>query len=81
MPQKSNRRGFCTSDEFEATCLVLKGSFPWQRESQGRRTALPTAQAEPRQLPLPKSTRVQIHLLCHLGIGEGSSLHTATTGK
>lgn len=65
------RRGFCTSDEFEVTCLVFKGSFPWQQESQGRRTVLPMVHTEPRQLPLPKSTRVQIHPLCHCGTGEG----------
>lgn len=32
------RRAFNTSDKVEATCLVLKGLFPWQQESQGSRT-------------------------------------------
>lgn len=60
------RRALSARDKIETICLVLKGLFPWQQESQGSRTVLPTA-----QLFLPKSVRVQIHLLCHLGIGKG----------
>lgn len=31
-PQTRKRGAFCTSDEFEATCLILKSLFPWQQE-------------------------------------------------
>lgn len=65
---KPKGRGFCTNDEFEVTCLVLKSLFPWQQESQGSGTVLPT-----QQLPLPKSIRVQ---LCHPSIREGRQAHS-----
>lgn len=68
-PSNPKRRAFSTSDEVEATCLVLKGLFPWQQESQGSRTVLPAVHTEP-SYPCPK-VWVQIHLLCHLGIGNG----------
>lgn len=77
------RRAFSTSDEVEATCLVLKGLFPWQQESQGSRTVLlPTVNTA--QLLLPKSARAHSDppaLPPWHWEGRTGRLHTATAGK
>lgn len=65
------RRGFSARDEVEATCLVLKGSFPWQHESQGRRTVLPTMHTEPSSSSCPKVPEFRSTCFATLALGRG----------
>lgn len=65
------RRGFSTSDEVEATCLVLKGPFPWQQESQGRRIVLPRVHTEPSSSSCPKVPEFRSTCSAALALGRG----------
>lgn len=80
-PSNPKRRAFSTSDEVEATCLVLKGLFPWQQESQGSRTVLPTVHTEPSS---SFAQKCEFRSTCFAILaleGRTSRLHTATAGK